>query len=72
MRIGNIDWASNPNQLIPSIRMDRDFVARDEFRHIVTLDEFHYWIGMIPDWNCEMNVPGERMKVIDVVKRYRE
>jgi len=71
MRLGNIDWATNRRQLIPSIRLDPRFVAYDEWRHIVTVDEFHYWLGMIPDFNCEMNVPGERMKVTDVVGRYR-
>jgi len=43
---------------------------KDVYRYVVEKEEFLYWIGLIPDWNCEMNVPGSRMKIREVVKKY--
>ena len=75
MRLGNIDWAENPAQLIPFIRRklrDREpFNIYDEYRHILSKDEFLYWVGLIPPWNCEMNVTGQRLKVADLIARYQ-
>lgn len=76
MRLGNIDWAENPLQLIPFIKnklITRErFVVYDEWRHILSKDEFLYWIDLIPPFNCEMNVPGERMKVSALIERYQQ
>ena len=33
-------------------------------------DEFLHWVNMIPEFSCEMNVTGKRMKVKDIVKEY--
>lgn len=73
VRLGNIEWATNPNQLIPTIRrLGKAFPIHAEDRYLVTMDEFQHWIGLIPDWNVEINVPGIRMRVIDIVARCRE
>ena len=74
MRLGNIAWGENPNTLINfiknKIRNRELFEIQDVYRYIVEKDEFLHWIGMIPEFNCEMNVTGKRMKVIDIVKQY--
>jgi hypothetical protein len=67
IRIGNIAWGKNPNTLINFLRNQvakgEQVEIKDTYRYVVDKEEFLYWIGMIPDWPCEMNVPGRRMKV---------
>ena len=74
MRMGNITWGNNPHTLINFIRSqirNREVVnVQDVYRYILDKDEFLYWMNMIPDWNCEMNIIGRRMKVLDIVKQY--
>lgn len=70
VRLGNIDWGTNPNTLINYLRAHPDAEIRDEWRYIVNKDEFLYWINLIPPWNAEMNIPGRRMKVAEVVRDY--
>ena len=74
LRVGNITWGTNPHTLINFIRdkikKREPVIISDVYRYIVTKEEFLYWIDMIPDWNCEMNITGRRMKVIDIVKEF--
>lgn len=70
VRLGNIDWGTNPHTLINYLRAHPEAEIRDEWRYITSKDEFLYWISLIPSWNCEINIPGQRMKVSDVVDRY--
>ena len=70
MRLGNITWGSNPHTLINYLRMHPKAKIRNEYRYICDKEEFLHWISLIPDWNCEMNVPGRRMLVREVVKEY--
>lgn len=74
MRIGNITWGSNPNTLINffknKLKNNETFEIRDEFRYIIDQEEFLHWVEMIPEWNCEMNIPGKRMKVTEIVDQY--
>jgi len=74
VRLGNITWGSNPHTLINTIRShvekQEPLEIKDVYRYVVEKEEFLYWIGLIPDWNCEMNVPGSRMKIREVVKKY--
>ena len=73
-RMGNIAWGSNPHTLINfiqnKIRKREPFEIQDVYRYVVEKEEFLYWIDLIPDWNCEMNITSRRMKVIDIVKEY--
>ena len=75
MRLGNIDWATNPNQLIPFIKSKlknrEPFDIYDEYRHILDKREFLYWVDRIPDWNCEMNITGRLMKISEILERYQ-
>ncbi len=74
VRIGNITWGTNPHTLINFIRDKQQngeaFEVRDEYRYIVEKDEFLHWLGLIPNFNCEMNITGRRMKVEEIVKEY--
>lgn len=74
VRLGNITWGKNPHTIInffrDRIKKGEPIEIRDEFRFIIDKDEFLYWISMIPDWNCEMNITGTRMKIIDIVNKY--
>lgn len=70
IRIGNITWGNNPNTLINNIKYslkeNKPFNARDEFRYVVDKDEFLYWVNMIPDFNTEINIVGRRLKVCEI------
>src|SRR3990167_2952948 len=68
IRLGNITWGSNPYTLINYLKNNRDAEIQDVYRYIVSKDEFLHSINLIPDFNVEMNVPGRRLKVADIVK----
>lgn len=74
VRIGNISWGTNPNTLINHFRgqVERGEKPdiRDEYRYVVDQDEFLHWIGMIPTWAAEINIPGRRMKVEEIFDEY--
>lgn len=74
IRLGNITWGDNPHTLINFIRnrikKGKPFEVQDTYRYIVDKDEFLHWMSMIPDWNCEMNITGRRMKVAEIVRQY--
>lgn len=74
LRMGNITWGKNPHTLINfiknKIKNREPFEVQDIYRYVVDKDEFLYWIDMIPEWSCEMNVVGRRMLVKDIVKEY--
>ncbi len=70
LRLGNITWGTNPRTLINYLRAHPKAQIRDEFRFIIDKDEFLFWLGLIPNWNVEMNVTGKRMKVKDIYDEY--
>lgn len=74
IRIGNIAWGKNPNTFINAYKLaimkGKPFFIKDEYRYIVEKEEFLYWINLIPSWNCEINIPGKRMKVKEVIEIY--
>lgn len=74
VRLGNISWGNNPHTLINTLR---NHVKRQEpveiqnvYRYIIDQEELVHWLNMIPDFNCEMNIPGKRMKVKEIFKKY--
>jgi len=74
IRIGNITWGTNPHTIINYLR-DRykrgeKLKVKNVYRYLLDKDEFIYWLGMIPDWNCEMNLTGRKLKVKDIVNEY--
>lgn len=70
IRIGNIDWGTNPNTLINYLRAHPDAEIKDVYRYVVSEEEFLYWINLIPEWPCEMNIVGRRLKVKEIVDEY--
>ena len=74
VRLGNITWGDNPNTIINFFKEQKKkgepLEVRDTERYVVDREEFDHWVGMIPEWSCEMNIPGARMSVIDIVKKY--
>lgn len=74
VRIGNISWGTNPHTLINymkgQVARGEEIVVQDVYRHLIDKDEFLYWLEMIPNWNTEMNVPGRRLKVKEIVEQY--
>jgi len=75
IRLGNITWGKNPNTLLNffrnRIKNNEPFEIQDTFRYLVDKEEFLYWINMIPSWNCEMNITGQRLKVQTIVNRIK-
>jgi len=69
IRLGNITWGKNPHTLINYLRNHRSAEIQDVYRYIVEKKEFLHWIDLIPEWSCEMNIPGNMMKVRDIVTR---
>lgn len=74
IRLGNITWGSNPHTIINffrnKIKAGEPFEIRDEYRYIISKEEFLHWIALIPEWNCEMNLTGRWMHIKDIVKEY--
>lgn len=74
MRLGVIDWGSNPHTIINYLRNEyaagHPLRVENTYRYVLSIGEFHHWVGLIPDWSCEMNVTGVRMTVQQIVNRY--
>ena len=72
VRLGNLSFGNNENHLIPflrkKIKSNEPIDIQDVYRYPLDLDEFQYWMSMIPDWSCEMNIPGRRMKVVELIE----
>ncbi|HLG91241.1 MAG TPA: hypothetical protein VI336_03745 [Candidatus Saccharimonadales bacterium] len=74
MRLGNITWGTNPHTIINFLRAQlkkgKTIKIQDTYRYIIDKEEFMHWIDLIPDWNCQMNIPGRRMKVEEIVDEF--
>ncbi len=74
LRIGNITWGVNPHTIINyfrgQIQKKRPIEVKNVYRYVVDKDELLHWIRLIPAWSCEMNVPGKRMLVKEIVDEY--
>lgn len=69
VRIGNIDWGENPNTLINYLRAHPMADVKPVYRHILSQEEFKYWMGLIPvPGKNEMNIPGDRVWVPDLFR----
>lgn len=76
IRIGNITWGSNTNTIInflkDKIQKGEQYTVEDVYRHILSKEEFLYWIDRIPSWSCEMNIPGKMMMVSEIVESIKK
>lgn len=73
LRLGNITWGTNPHTLINNLKIQNlrgKMKVEDVYRFICNREEFDYWISIIPKWSCEINIPGRRMKVKNIIKKY--
>lgn len=70
IRLGNISWGKNPNTIINYLRAHPNSPIQDVYRYVIDKGEFLDWIDMIPNWNCEMNLPGRRMKVQEIYDKF--
>lgn len=74
VRLGNISWGDNPHTLINTLKNhvanQEPVEIKDVYRYIVEPEEFLHWMSLIPDFNCEINVPGIRMKVKEIFKKF--
>jgi len=74
IRLGNITWGTNPHTIINYFRKQieegKPFQVQDTYRYIINKEDFKHWIEMIPDWSSEMNLPGRRMKVAEILNEY--
>jgi len=70
LRMGNITWGNNPHTLINYLRAHPEAPLQDTHRYILDKEEFWHWLRLIPDWNCEMNIPGRRMLVKDIYREF--
>ncbi|MBI2405522.1 NAD(P)-dependent oxidoreductase [Candidatus Microgenomates bacterium] len=74
VRMGNITWGKNPHTLINYFRnakkKGKKLEIWDTYRYLVDKEEFLHWITMIPDWNCEMNITGKKLKVKQIIENY--
>lgn len=67
-------WGNNLHTLINAVRMRMErgeiFRIPNIYRYIVDKEEFQHWTNPIPNWNCEMNIVGRRMKAADIVREF--
>jgi hypothetical protein len=70
IRLGNISWGTNPHTLINYLRANPNAEIQDVYRYVIDKDEFLHWMRMIPNWNIEMNCPGQMMKVKEIKDKY--
>lgn len=74
IRLGNISWGDNPHTLINyfknNYKLGKKLIVQDVYRYVIDKPEFLHWMKMIPNWNCEMNIPGLRLKVDEIVDQY--
>ena len=75
IRLGNITWGDNPHTIINflrnKIKNNELLEIQDVYRYVVNKEEFLHWINLIPNWNCEMNIPGELLTVNEIVRRIK-
>ncbi len=74
IRLGNITWGNNPHTIINYMRgqkkTGKKLEIRNTYRYVIEKDEFLHWIGLIPQWSCEMNLTGVRLTIKQIVKKY--
>lgn len=74
IRLGNITWGDNPHTLINHLQHRNQaglpLEIQDTDRYIVDKPEFLHWINLIPCWNTEINIPGRKLSVRQIVDQY--
>jgi len=75
VRIGNITWGKNPNTIINTFRRqianNEPIRIDDRYKHLVSKTEFLYWINLIPNFNTELNITGEKVSAQEIYNRVK-
>ena len=73
-RLGNISWGTNPHTIInffrAKVERGEELEVRDTYRYVIDKDEFQHWISLIPEWNCEMNLTGQKLTIKEIINKY--
>lgn len=77
VRIEVIAWGRNPttihNVFREKLNNNDPILIQQTFRYIVTKEEFLYWLSLIRIGEKEeMNIPGQRYEVLDILKMVKE
>ena len=77
VRVEVIAWGRNPttihNVFRRKIEAGESITVVDGYRYVLTQEEFTQWMELIPvGERNEMNVPGERFHVYDILKMVKE
>ncbi len=76
LRIGNIAWGKNPDTFINNFKNLLEKGKKPQIwpvvRYIVSKEEFLYWIDLIPNWSCEMNIPGRKTTPEGIINEIQE
>lgn len=72
IRIGNIDWGTNPNTFLNFLRNKKKnnepFVVRDEYKYMISRDQLRMVTSSVPlEGKNEICVFGRKVKVIDLI-----
>ncbi len=74
VRLGTITWGKNPHLLINHLRAQHaaglPLDIQPVRRHVINEQDFQYWLNVIPDYSCEMNITGQLMTVEEIVEEY--
>lgn len=74
LRIGNIDWGTNPTTLINHLRARHAaglwLHVEDVYRYVLDREGLRNWIDNIPPWPVEFNCLGRRLKVAQIVDEF--
>jgi hypothetical protein len=72
VRIEVCEWVNNPTTILnvfrKKIKNNEDLVIQDTTRYVLSLDEFLYWMDLIPvGRKNEMNILGKKMHISEIV-----
>lgn len=77
VRVEIIAWGKNPttihNVFRSKLQRGEPIQVNPTHRYVLQKEEFLYWLGLIPVGQCnEMNIPGIRYDIIDILKMVKE
>lgn len=77
VRLEVCEWVNNPtvihNFFRKKIANEEPVIIQDAFRYVISLQEFHYWMSLIPlETTNEMNVPGVKRSIQEIYDLVKE
>jgi UDP-2-acetamido-2,6-beta-L-arabino-hexul-4-ose reductase len=77
VRMEVCEWVNNPTTILNVFKRKlangEHISVRDEYRYVVSLEEFLYWIKMIkPNTRGDMNILGNKYKVSEIVELIKQ